>query len=336
MSEELATSDTSPVAEVSGGMDMDAAVDRIGDSIFRDEPSDEREEPEAAVEAEAPVAEAPPPVEVPEYAVPKTWPTDMHQHWGKMPKEAQQYWETREGQMMTGLEQYKETAKYGQGLRDILTPYKPILSAAGMDDNRAIATLLNAHYRLTQGTPESKLAAYRELGQNLGFGQAQAQAQQAPTDPAYAALQQQIKQLTDKMYSREAAEHQTNVAAYEQRKQGVFSDVEKFAADTSAHPHFDAVADDIIAQIQAGHSLQDAYDRAVFSNPVTREKEFARRQTADAKAREVNGRQSALVAQKASSVNMKSRDGRREPTEPVGDMRDTLASTLASIRARSS
>ena len=237
------------------------------------------------------------------------------------------------GQMLNGLQQYKETAQYGQSLRDILTPYKPILAAAGMDDNRAIATLLNAHYRLTQGSPEDRRTAYDDLGRNLGFLQAQ---QQNPVDPAYAALQNQIAQLTNKMTSREAADHQANVAAYEERRTSVNADVEKFAADTSAHPHFDAVADDIIAQIQAGHSLQDAYDRAVFSNPVTREKEFARRQTADAKAREVNGRQSALVAQKASSVNMKSRDGRREPTEPVGDMRDTLASTLASIRARSS
>ena len=331
MSEEMTTSDTSPVE----GFDMDSAVDQIGDRIFPDE--DTSAEPEESVEIDTPVAEedpSPAPVDIPEYAVPKTWPTEMHPHWGKMPKEAQKYWETREGQMMTGLEQYKETAKYGQSLRGILTPYRPILAAAGMDDNRAIATLLNAHYRLTQGTPEDRRAAYDDLGRNLGF--LQAQAQQAPVDPAYAALQQQIRQLTDKMTGREAAEHQANVAAYEQRRQGVYSDVEKFAADTSAHPHFDAVADDIIAQIQAGHSLQDAYDRAVFSNPVTREKEFARRQTADAKAREVNGRQSALLAKKASSVNLTSHTGRRRPTEPVGAMHETLADTLAAIRGRAS
>ena len=333
MSEELETSDTSPVAEVSSGMDMESAVDQIGDRLFGADEHEETDEPDAPLESVSSDPVASPSVAVPEYAIPKTWPTDMHEHWGKMPKEAQKYWETREGQMLNGLQQYKETAQYGQSLRDILTPYKPILAAAGMDDNRAIATLLNAHYRLTQGSPEDRRTAYDDLGRNLGFLQAQ---QQNPVDPAYAALQQQIAQLTNKMTSREAADHQANVAAYEERRTSVQSDVEKFAADTSAHPHFDAVADDIIAQIQAGHSLQDAYDRAVFSNPVTREKEFARRQTADAKAREVNGRQSALVAQKASSVNMKSRDGRREPTEPVGDMRDTLASTLASIRARSS
>ena len=324
---DTSTSDDTSVAE-EPSIDIEAAADRIGDSIFRDAPrEDSQTEDERSTAPVASVAEAPAPIADPEHAVPKTWPTDMHAHWSKTPKEVQNYWDVREKQMMAGLEQYKEASKYGQSLRDIMAPYRPILAASGMDDSKAMSTLLNAHYRLTQGSANDRQAAYRELGQNLGFVQAQAGGQQAPVDPAYQALQHQISQLTDKLTSRETSE-------YEARRTSVQGDVEKFASDTSAHPHFDDVADDIIAQIRAGHSLQDAYDRAVFSNPVTREKEFARRQTADAKARETNGRQSALSAKKASSVNIRSRDSQRSPTESVGDMRDTLASTLASIRAR--
>ena len=44
--------------------------------------------------------------------------------------------------------------------------------------------------------------------------------------------------------------------------------METFALDTKAHPYFDEVADDIIALLKTGASLQEAYDKAVWANPV--------------------------------------------------------------------
>ena len=51
--------------------------------------------------------------------------------------------------------------------------------------------------------------------------------------------------------------------------------VDDFAKDP-AHPYFDELADEIALQIKAGKTLQDAYETAVYANPVTRAKELAR------------------------------------------------------------
>lgn len=51
--------------------------------------------------------------------------------------------------------------------------------------------------------------------------------------------------------------------------------VDDFAKDP-AHPYFDELADEIAVQIKAGKELQEAYDTAVWANPVTRQKELAR------------------------------------------------------------
>ena len=51
------------------------------------------------------------------------------------------------------------------------------------------------------------------------------------------------------------------------------AEVNNFANDGN-HPYFDELADEIAIQIKAGKGLQDAYDTALFANPVTRAKEM--------------------------------------------------------------
>jgi hypothetical protein len=80
--------------------------------------------------------------------------------------------------------------------------------------------------------------------------------------------------------------------------------------------------------------LKDAYERAVYANPVTRQKEIARLQTeADTKLRE-KSKNEAEAARKAARTNVRSRDTRRTPTEPLGTMDETMKSTLSEIRSR--
>ena len=98
----------------------------------------------------------------------------MHPHWEKTPKEVQDYWETREKQMLDGLSQYKDHASIGKDFSEVVNPYLPHLKAAGIEPRQMIGNLLNAHWRLTQGTVESRKAAYDQLGKELGFSTAEA------------------------------------------------------------------------------------------------------------------------------------------------------------------
>ncbi len=313
-----------------GTLDLDAAVEQIGDSLFPkgdDAPHEATDDGEASAPVEEAASATPAEVAPPSVAraVPKSWPSEMHSHWGTLPEPVQAYWEQREQQMVQGLGQYKTDAEFAKSLRDVMTPYKPIFASYGMNEQQAIQSLLNAQYRLTQGTPEARREAYQTLGKNLGLVQADPAAPQP--DPHLQAIQQRVSQM-------EAALTATHQAELNQTRARISQEVDTFASDTTAHPYFNDVADDIIHMINAGHSLKDAYEKAVWANPVTRQKELGKHQAeADAKLKE-NARLNALKARHASSANVRSHATRSAPTEPLGSMEDTMKRTLAEMKSR--
>ena len=322
---------TDDTTDTTSGLDLDAAVDQIGADLFPSAHSDEPTEPEPVTEQ---ITSEPTATETPESTpapavrpAPKSWPKEMHDHWGKTPKEVQDYWDTREKQMLDGLDQYKSSAQFGKAIQEAVAPFQHILQAQGIDAPRAVATLLQAQQRLTMGTEASRRAAYEELGRHLGLTpQTMPDGQAAPADPRVQTLEQQLQQIQQIVTTQQQA---AQSAAREQATK----EVEAFASDP-AHPLFDEVADDIARFIQQGASLQDAYDKAVWANPVTREKQVqARLQTEAEKAKE-RARLDALPKKKAAGVNVRERETLRPPTEPLGSMEDTMRATLQALKAR--
>ena len=255
---------------------------------------------------------------------PKSWTKDRHELWAKLPPDAQDYYEVREKQFLDGLEQYKGEASYGKAMKDVLSPYKPILAAQGIDEAQAVQYLMNAHYKLTQGTTEQRMAAYHKLGQDLRLtGEAPSQSEVAP----------EIRQLQEKLSGIESSLTARQQAEANAARERAAKEVSDFASD-KANPYFDDVADDIVAMIQTGHSLKDAYEKAVWANPVTRQKEIARIQTEAAAKLKVAASKEAEAAKRASSANVRGRETRRAPTEPKGTMDETMRDTLEKIRNR--
>lgn len=320
--------ETTETAEAPTGLDIDAASDQIGADLF---PETQEHAPEPTPTEQVAEALAPAPTEPvtqqPEAVnAPKSWPKDMHPHWGKVPKEVQDYWQTREKQMLDGLEQYKGAAQYGKAMQDIITPYAHLLQADGLDATQAVQRLLRAQQHLTTGTLESRQAAYEDLGKRLNL-QPPAQtngAEPSPIDPRIQSLEQQFQQIQ----RIQTAQQQ---AALEAARSKASQEVEAFAGDPK-NALFDECYEDIVRFIQSGDSLQEAYDKAVWANPVTREKQVqARLQTETEKARE-RARLDALPKQKARGVNVKSRETSRTPTDPLGSMEDTMKKTMVAIK----
>jgi hypothetical protein len=327
--------DTLETAEAPTGLDIDAASDQIASSIFP-----ESEAPESVDEAPIPdVKTVEPPVQTAEpiapdvqpevSTAPKSWPKEMHAHWENVPKEVQTYWQTREKQMLDGLEQYKGAAQYGRTMQEAVHPFEHILKQQGLDAPRAVNALLGAQQRLTTGTLESRQAAYDELGRKLQLrvGQQQPGTEQPHIDPRLQTLEQRYQQI-------ETTLQQQQQDLYQERLAKITQEVNAFASDP-AHALFDECADDIMQLVQAGLPLQEAYDKAVWANPVTREKQVQLRiQTESEKARE-RARLDALPKDKARGVNVRSRETTRTPTEPLGTMEDTMKQTLVSFRNKS-
>ena len=276
--------------------DVEGEEEAVETEIADDETEDgEEDEAEAVVVREAP----------------KSWAKDQHEVWKTLPPAAQDYIEHREKQMLDGIEEYKEFAHYGRELNNVISPYSPMFEQAGIDVKTGVQYLLNAQYLLQAGTPQQKENELRRIAQQYGVNLGEKSASTDETlDPRLEQMQNTINQLQNAM--RSTQQHTLTEARAKTE-----SEVNNFANDGN-HPYFDELADEIAIQIKAGKGLQDAYDTALFANPVTRAKEIARISSENAAKLKEKKRLEAEKAIKATSSNVRTIDTTRTPTEKKG------------------
>lgn len=272
---------------------------------------------------------------------PKTWPSEMHEHWAKTPKEVRDYWNVREKQMLDGLEQYKGDANTGRQIKEVMTPYMARIQSLGIEPAKAVQTLLQADHILTYSPPSQKNEYFKSLAKQYGIDLAQLaggnQSGTATDGSAHPVYDPLVMQIQDELHNIKQVISSSNNAAMQAERARIGNEVATFASDP-AHPYFDEVADDMIIMLKAGASLQDAYDKAVWANPVTRQKELSRVQTEAAKAAKEKAIAEAAAAKKASSINLRNRDTQRTPTEKsratMRDLDSALRESMAEIKAR--
>lgn len=324
--------------EADAGFDLDASISGIAGKMGLkvqdyDGPADtetletETPEPKAAPLDKAAASPVTDPAAVAPLPPPKSWKQEKHELWSKLPRDAQDYYVEREKQFLDGLEQYKGDAGFAKELREVLTPYKPMLAAQGVSEPQAVQYLLNAHYQLTNGTAEERARAYRQIGEDLGLVAAATEDPNAPpVDPA-------VKQLADEVRGLKDARTAEQQKVYREAQARADADTNAFASDP-ANVYFNEVAPDMVLHVKAGLSLAEAYKKAVWGNPVTREKELARIQTEAAAKLKENAKTEAETARRATSPNVRTANAHRAPTEPAGKMFEDMHETLAKIKAR--
>ncbi len=307
------------VADIASSLGLGA--DSAAPEVPEKEPEAEAAPESGAAEAAAPSAadevketgqEAAAAAPVARHA-PKSWAKEMREQWAKLDPAVQDYLEKREGDFHKGLEQYREYHGIGKSLNEVLLPYRPMIQAAGIDDAKAVASLLSAHYRLTQGALESRRAAYEQLGRDLGFGAATG---------AEAEIPPHVRELMERTERLESALTKAQRADYERVKGETAKQVDAFAKDK---PYFDEVSTEIVAFINAGDDLQTAYDKAIWANPSVRAKEQARLQKEAEDALKAKANKEVAAAKVATAANVKGRDTTRTPTEPKGRFLDDKA-----------
>lgn len=316
------------------GFDLDAAVEEVGASLFPSSPSEPEPDTTEAITSDVPVTETAPattadtPTEpvVSTLEVPKSWRTDMHPYWKTLDPKVQAYYVEREKQMLDGLDGYKTEAQFAKSLKEALTPYQQTLKQLGVDEIQAAKSLFQADHLLRYSTPEQKKAYFEQLAKNYGIELGQTATPSAPVDPVVQSIQSKLNQI-------EQTFAQQKDAAAKEAYDKAQKDLDAFAADP-AHGHFNAVADEMLPFLKAGLSLQDAYDRAVWANPVVREQQLQARLQTEAEKQKERARLDALPKAKATKNNVRSLDAKRTPTESVGTMEDTVKDTLVALKAR--
>lgn len=318
MSDEQTFDMDSAVNEIGAGLGLDSSDDSSDDrdiaDVVADDIGSETEITDAPTEEQAPVVEDSPP--------PKSWAKETHEIWKTLSPEARKQVELREKQVLDGLSQYKEHNDFGKSMREAFAPYKAMIQAQGVDEVKATQFLLNAHYKLSSGTPQERAAHFAQLAKSYNIDLPQGQTEQQQIDPAVKTLQEELGQIRSALTQRE----QADLSAARAR---VSSEVNAFASITDPegnlipnpeHPYFEEVADYTAVFIQAGDDLKTAYEKAVWANPVTRAKEQARLLKESEANLRAKGSAEAAAAKKASSTNVRTRDTGRSPTGNVGKL----------------
>lgn len=335
--------------------DMEAAVEEIGAGLGLEMPAEsgEREERAATVETgsedttasnEANLAEPPDTTaaeKTPEAGPatpdaasgvgepPKTWRKEALAEWEKVPPAARAEITKREADFFRGIEEYKADAAFGKGLKAAIDPYLPTLQRYGIDPGQHVGKLLEAHETLALGSPEKKAELFQKLAADYGVDIAALSAEPPYLDPAVKDLQSGLHEVKSRLQQQENA----RAAAVQSEK---LREVQAFVNDP-AHTYVEEVAKDMAVLLDKGvcATLQQAYDQAIWVNPVVRAKEVARQQaeTAAKQAKEAADR--VATAKKATAANVKAREKGHSGTTPLGTMDDTLKSTYAAIASRS-
>lgn len=263
--------------------------------------------------------------------MPQSWAKGREELWKQTPAAVREQIKAREKQMLDGLDQYKEHNEFGRKVREIATPYKQYLQQQGVTEEQAFSYLLSAQHRLATGTPEQKVQLLGDLARSVGLdlskiaGNGQNQTENS-TNPEIAPLLQEINGIKSELNARKQADQH-------QFQKKVAQDVESFASDPK-NAYFDECANETAKLIQAGYGLQEAYEKAVWANPVTRAKEIARIQTEAAENLKAKSKVEVQKVAKATSSNVRSRDTGKALTEPLGSWDDTMKATLAEMKAR--
>lgn len=272
--------------------------------------------------------------EVQAVGAPKTWTKEALAEWATIPDRAKQEILKREEDFLRGITQYKEAADLGIAYSKVVEPYTSMLAAEGVDPVGLFQSFAANHYLLSRGTPEQKveIAAALINGYNIPFAELVNYlvegAQAAPIDPEVSNLKKELSDLKNSLSSAQRIESERSVARL--RKE-----IDDFAADP-AHPHFDELADDIHKLFESGmaSSLAEAYEKAVYANPVTRQKEIDRLTTERASQAETEEEKRRKKVAKSTADQVKSGQKPRDGTVPKGSMEDTLAETMDAIEAR--
>lgn len=247
--------------------------------------------------------------------------------WNDLPPEIKSEWSKREADIHKMFTSHDGELRLGRELKDVITPYMPIIQAEGGTPAKAVQELLNTAYVLRTGNPYQKAQILQQVAETYGIDMSLLNQQQQYVDPTIQQLQQQIAHLS------QVANPDNIQRQLQERLESakIESEIDAFAADTK-NAHFNNVKPQMAVLLDSGQakSLQEAYDMACWANPTIRST-LMNNISADEQAK----RKSEIEAKKKAAVSVTGSPGVNVPNtgSPDRTLRDELR---AQIRAHSS
>lgn len=267
------------------------------------------------------------PSTAPSESPPVSWAADAKAAWNELPPAIKTAVLKRENEVSNGFRQYSEQTR---SYERMLSPVAQEAQRMGVTVDHAINSLITAHMRLQN--PATRAQAFGELAHTYGYdlGTPTGQQSDAPANGSPAPIQY----VTD---PRLESVVQFIKAQDDERTQNVVNYVLDFA-QSEGHEHFGAVESEIMAMIPAirqanpgwSHEkvLQDAYDRAVWANPSTRN-QILDKQRADGEAKRIADAKTRTNAARIAGSSVTGAPVGSMPPQPKGSLREEIEAAFA-------
>lgn len=267
-------------------------------------------------------------------APPNQWRPTAAAHWQALPQEVREEIAKREQDMFNGIEGYKKDAGLGKAFLDIVKPYEGFLQQTGEDVGKLTSELMGVHFTLSVGTQEQKLDLLKSIASHFKVdlgGLVPADPDSAPyEDPQVKALRDEINALKSHQANADRQQQLQAQRAADAKRAELAAEIDAFAADPK-NPDFELLAPEIVNLLKTGLTLREAYDKAVWLNPVTREKAVASAATERAEAERKAKAEAAAKAASLAKANVKPSAKNASAAAASESMDDTLKGAYAKI-----
>lgn len=256
---------------------------------------------------------------------PVSWKPEVAAKFNTLEPDVQAEILRREQDIFKGIEQYKTAADYGKNVYQVLQPYQEEVARRGIDPMNYLRGVLEADKLITNADPAQKIEYFKQLAATYGvsidtelFGNEDQTVQQ---------LREEINQLKSN-FTRQS--EQAERAKLEQ----ITAEVNAFAADPK-NVHFNSIQNEIAGLISSGvcKTLQEAYEKAVWANPITRQAELDRIQKDKEAASKKEQQKKLEEVKKRTSANVVSSDRKPGNTAKPKTLDETLAETYDKIHS---
>jgi len=260
-------------------------------------------------------------------APPAGWTAAEKAEWSKLSPVAQAAVSRREAEIARGGQQWSEEKRRYEA---VLSPVAEAARRNGMNTEQGLQALLNAQSFLERDAP----AAIKWLAQSHGVNLATLAGQPDEVSSAQAPdIEAIVRQAVQRSVAPIVAPIQQRWQQEEQRQQEMTTQMVVSFAASEGHEHFGSVEQDIMDLIPPlkernptwtpQQVLQEAYDRAVFANPATRQTILTARETAAEEKRRTEAAQRATKA-RGAAVSVTGSPQGSAGQEPAASLRDEI------------
>jgi hypothetical protein len=292
-----------------------------------DRPRDEAGKYAKAEKAAPKAAEAPSDAEPPVWRrPPASWKKDYHEPWNTVDDKIKEYVWQREEQMRKGVEPLLSKAQFADAMQTAIEPFLPTIRGMGLEPQDAVKALMQADYTLRNSPADQKLAYFHQLAAQYGINLGQGMPEQQQTmDPRLFALQNELNNVRGEVLTwkqqQEAAQNQS-----------LMGEIHQFSQTAE---HFEEARPIMISLLQTGqaNTLQEAYEKAIWSNPEIRQ-QLIEAQQAEKMAKLSDQKNRAAKAARAAAVSVRSSTPGTNTAPKANDRRSMLAEQFDSMNDR--